>query len=189
MAFAYILIAPFDWRLTKYAISRCLFHSYLIVFVVGFNWQLDLRLGIARPVPLKILILFGTLSSVAVLIPATQLYSGKYPWEFAELLANQAEAYTNYQERLSNSLQADRAPVAILRTIIYPLMFSVLPLTILNWKILSKTARLGAFIVVVCMLITSLARGTDRESFDLLVFIGSCLVDKLRSAEKCFLNA
>jgi hypothetical protein len=181
VGFCLYLIAPFDWKLQNTSYVAGYFLAMIIVFVFGFKWQLNVAVAPASPVPIKNLILFGTLASVVLLIPATQLYSGKYPWEFMDLLENQSDAYSTYLERLYNSNQADRAPVAILRTIIHPLVFCVLPLTILNWKVLSKTARMGAVIVVICMLITSLARGTDRESFDLLVFIGSCwLINHIR---------
>jgi hypothetical protein len=174
VGFCLYLIAPFDWKLQNTVYVSIYFLAMVTVFVVGFKWPLRFAVAQAKPVPVKKLVQFGTIAAVVLLIPATQLYSGKYPWQFMELLADQSQAYSTYLQRLFNSTQADRAPVAILRTIIHPLVFCVLPLTILNWKRLSWVAKAGAFTVVICMLITSLARGTDRESFDLLVFIGSC---------------
>jgi hypothetical protein len=181
VGFCLYLIAPFNWKLQNTLYVSLYFIAMITVFVVGFKWPMHLAIAQARPVPVKKLVLYGTIAAVVLLIPATQLYSGKYPWQFMELLADQSEAYSRYLERLYSSSQADRAPVAILRTIVHPLVFCVLPLTILNWKKLSWIAKAGAFTVVICMLITSLARGTDRESFDLLVFIGSCwLVNHVR---------
>jgi hypothetical protein len=174
IGFCLFLIAPFDWKLQNTWFVTFYFLAILAVFIVGFRWTLRCRVAIPQPVPVKIIIIIGTLATLILLIPATQLYSGKYPWQFMELLADQSEAYSNYQKRILESTQADRAPVALLRTILHPLVFAVLPLTILNWRTLSVYPKLCTLMVVASMLIISLARGTDRETFDLLVFIGSC---------------
>jgi hypothetical protein len=174
VGFVLYLMAPFDWQLHNTAALIFYFCAILVVFLIGFRTRLKSRTYPAKPVNYKLLIPLGTIAALVLLVPATLLYSGKYPWQFMELLADQSDAYSTYLGRLYESNQADRAPVAILRTLIHPLVFSVLPLSIIHWSKLELRWKLCAMAVVACLLITSLARGTDRETFDLVVFIGSC---------------
>jgi hypothetical protein len=172
--FVLFLLAPFDWVLTNTTMLVSYFSAVILVFVVGFQVRLKTRTFFALPLNYKQLIIWGTIVAILLLIPTTQLYSGKYPWQFMELLADQTGAYNTYQNRLLNSSSVDRAPIAIFRTLLYPIIFSVLPLIILNWKRLSNLNRICLPLIVSSLLITSLARGTDRETSDLVIFIFTC---------------
>ncbi len=173
VGFSLFLVAPFNWYLENRLLLTIYFGAILAVFILGFSRPVSGLVRPAREIPYKFLILAGTIMSVALVVPAVQLYSGKYPWQFMELLRDQSEAYTVYQERLRLSTQSDRAPVAIVRTLLHPIVFSALPLTIVHWRDLSWVYRGCAAIVVACLLLVSLARGTDRETFDILIFMSA----------------
>lgn len=174
VGFVLFLAAPFSWNPPNLTWLSLYFLAILVVLSVGFLWPANAaRIPPQSPLRYQYFIVAGTLLAVALLIPAVQLYSGKYPWQFGELLANQTEAYNTYQERLRYSTQADRAPVAIMRTLAHPIVFSALPLVVLHWRNLNWLYRACGAIVVLCLLIVSLARGTDRETFDILVFLSA----------------
>lgn len=174
--FMLFLIAPFDWMLNNTTIISAYFCAIIFLFIIGFQSRIRKNTHTANPINYKTLIITGTIVAVILVIPTTQLYSGKYPWQFIELLADQTDAYSTYQERLTNSTVVDRAPVAIIRTIFYPLVFAVLPLAILNWPKLRLLERVCAVVVVMCLAVTSLARGTDKETTDLVIFVLACLM-------------
>jgi hypothetical protein len=171
--FVLFLIAPFNWNIENWIFLSIYFCLMIIMLTIGFQSRLHNVIFVSAPVNYKYAILMGTACTMAMLVPTTLLYSGKYPWQLAELLANQSEAYLTYQEKLRASTSSDRAPVAIFRAILHPLVFAVLPLTIIHWNKLSSLLRLCAVIVIVSAIITSLARGTDRETSDIILLVFS----------------
>jgi hypothetical protein len=171
--FALFLIAPFNWNIENSVFLSIYFCLMILMFTIGFQSRLRKVVFVSEPVNFKNAILLGTACTLILLIPTTLLYSGKYPWQLAELLANQSEAYLNYQEKLRASSSSDRAPVAIFRAILHPLIFAVLPLTIIHWNKLSSILKLCSIIVIASAIITSLARGTDRETSDLILLVFS----------------
>jgi hypothetical protein len=167
--FILFIFAPFDWHIENGFILNIYFLAIIICSFFGFFISTKNRYYISSPIYYQQLILVGAICSLTLLVPTTLLYSGKYPWQFMDLLANQTDAYIAYQERLRESTVADRGPVALVRSLFLPIIFCVLPLSILHWSRLSLRARLSTVIVVLCSLITSLARGTDRETADLVM--------------------
>jgi hypothetical protein len=162
-------LAPFNWIINN-RFFLILYVSMIVIFTyIGFSIKVGQKTRLAPNVNYKLIILIGAIFSLIVLIPATLLYSGKYPWQFMELIADQAEAYGTYQSRLADSTSADRAPVALLRTIVHPLVFAALPLAVLHWRSIAIYHKIAAFTLVLCLVIISLARGTDRETADLAI--------------------
>ena len=167
--FLLFILAPFDWVINNKFLLTIYVFLIVVITYIGFYVRVKQSTQIAPSVNYKFIILVGAIFSLIVLIPATLLYSGKYPWQFMELIADQAEAYGTYQSRLAESTSADRAPVALLRTIVHPLVFAALPLAILHWRSIAFYHKIAALVLVLCLVIISLARGTDRETADLAI--------------------
>ena len=187
LGYVLFLIAPFDWVLTNPLFLTFYFCAILIVLYVGFQIRLLTTTFPSPTVSPKLVIFMGTLAALIVIIPTTLLYSGKYPWQFMELLADQSNAYSTYQERLANSNAADRAPIALVRALFHPFVFAVLPLVMLNWSKVGLVYKSCAFIAVACLLVTSLARGTDQENANFVIIVLCCwMVNYFRARNSQF---
>lgn len=117
-------------------------------------------------------ILFGATSAIALLFPASYIYTGRWPWQVLSALEDQGEAYRALYDQLMETT-GQRAPIAIARAMAAPLTFAVLPLGILNWKKLSAFLRILVVATGFCSVIFSTLRGTDREFADLFIVSGA----------------
>lgn len=169
------LVGPLDWPLERYwpvlAYVSLLFGVMTLFFVIGGGKE-----GRHRPLKrAKTIYIVGALSAILLLLPTAIVYTGRWPWQVLEALADQNEAYLRLQ-RLLIETQGQRAPIALIRSATAPFTFAVLPLGILYWSRLSATFKMLLVGTVLSTLILSALRGTTRELADVVVVGGSAYV-------------
>ncbi|MFK3818834.1 hypothetical protein ACI2KG_19865 [Pseudomonas sp. NPDC089407] len=114
----------------------------------------------------------GALASIALSIPSTYAYTGKWPWDVLGVLGDQGAAYQEMLKALETNESGIRIHVALARGLLAPFVCCVIPFAILNWRSLRWVDILLLVGHISAILIFSLMRGTDRETGDLLVFLG-----------------
>jgi hypothetical protein len=173
MTVCYLLFvfSPLDWHLQNLLAVNLYSATIAFIFVVGFILGANRRSSPAKPLNYGAYIVVGSVFTLLLVTPLTYLYSGKYPWQFLELWSDQQLAYTTYQERLALSTSLERAPISLFRVLFHPFVFSVLPLSVLNWRSLRTVHKLLLVATLACAFIISLARGTDRETADIVMFL------------------
>jgi hypothetical protein len=150
--------------------------SIFLVITNFFIFGANRKLVGSEPLEFRKYIWVGGLFALCLITPATLLYCGKHPWQFVELWADQQQAYAIYQERLAQSTTAQRAPLALSRVLAHPFVFSVVPLCILNWRSLRLVHEDILVATIICAVIVSLSRRTDRETADAVIFLLACLL-------------
>ena len=172
VTFLVFVFGPIDYpvknyfSIATYFVLVCLFLNY------GF------RAAVRQPVrasTLKIsraVFVSGAILAILILIPSSYYYTGKMPWEFLSAIEDQRSAYSSLAGQLAVT-EGQRGPIIILRTIAMPFVWAVVPLGILYWSRLGLVYRGLFFSAVLCSLIFSALRGTDREIADLLIVSGS----------------
>lgn len=113
----------------------------------------------------------GAVASTALVFPATWVYTGKWPWEIFSVLGDQGLAYREMLMALEADESGVRGYLAIVRAVLAPFVFCVVPFAILKWKELNKLDVLLLICHVLAILVFSFMRGTDRETGDLLVYV------------------
>jgi uncharacterized membrane protein YjdF len=178
LAISYLLfiLSPMDWKVPNIDILSMYVFSIFLVITIFFLFGANRNVVSSERLKFKRYIWVGGLFALSLITPATLLYSGKYPWQFVELWADQQQAYTIYQERLAQSTTAQRAPLALSRVLAHPFVFSVVPLCILNWRSLRLVHKSILAATIICAVIVSLSRGTDRETADIVIFLLACLL-------------
>lgn len=183
-----------------------LFVTYLLFFIGPFVWPLFSWWPVTIYIPLIFLalalghitgankrpswidlpswpkiIVIGGLSAVILLVPSARIYTGRWPWQVFQALADQKDAYQSLRDQLDVT-QGGRTPIVLVRAIFAPFTFAVLPLGIIHWKKLSHFQRILLILTVLSTMIFSALRGTTRELADVLV-IGSsaALINSVRN--------
>jgi hypothetical protein len=155
---------PGDWiRLIAY-VGLCL--------VVATGCALAGSAGDTRvtaPLPfLTVLLIAGAVVAALLLIPTSYAYTGRPPWEALDSLRDQGGAYRRLQTQLL-ATTGQRNAVVALRAFTAPLTYLVLPLGITRWTTIGWTGRAAVITTVLCSIIFSIMRGTDKEIADLFV--------------------
>lgn len=170
--FLLFLFGPIDYPVKNYVLVVVYIALVCIVLSVGF------RSAIRRPVRASTLrisrtiFVIGAVLAVLILIPSAYYYTGKMPWEFLSALEDQRAAYSSLSSQLA-ATEGQRGPIIILRALVMPFVWAVIPLGIIYWSRLGWIHRGLLFSTVLCSLIFSALRGTDREIADLLIVSGS----------------
>jgi hypothetical protein len=178
-------IGPISWPfISIYPILIYALIIFLSIFV-SFNMGLrkiqptcsDLR---AR----RTIFFIGAIGAIGLLYPTAQVYTGRAPWQVFEALADQRDAYSRLREQLEYTRDV-RGPIVLLRTILGPFTFAVLPLGIIYWKSMSSTMRALLIGTVISTMILSVLRGTTRELADVIIVGGAAqLVSMYRNSKK-----
>ncbi len=121
------------------------------------------------------ILLIGGLSSILLLYPTAQIYTGRAPWEVLQALSDQREAYSKLREQLELT-QDSRGLMILARALFGPFMFAVLPLGILCWRNLSTATRFLFIGTILSSMILSVLRGTTRELADLVIVGGAAFL-------------
>lgn len=161
---------PFDWPVRNSDVLLLFLSGTLMALCTGYmlgcytkspgrslvNWRRFYRLG--------------ALLSIVLLFPSTKAYTGNWPWEVVNVLADQGTAYREMLEALEANESGIRNYVALGRAMAAPFVYCVIPFAILNWRSLKFIDVLLLLGHIGAILVFSLMRGTDRETGELLVF-------------------
>jgi hypothetical protein len=179
VTFLLFLLWPINWPI--YGTGRwvsLIAYVLLCLGIITLGYMLGSRPGNTQVTPFRsvnAVIVLGAFASIALLAPLSQTYTGRWPWEVFTALDDQGEAYRQLQAQL-DATTGQRGPVALVRALLAPMTFAVIPLGILHWATLSFAKRGLVLATVLCAVIFSILRGTDREFADLFIVGGSALL-------------
>ncbi|HEY7806307.1 MAG TPA: hypothetical protein VIC34_03825 [Croceibacterium sp.] len=141
------------------------------------------RAHLAAPLPgIRALLFAGAAASALLLAPSCLAYTGRGPWDVLDALRNQGEAYRLLQFQLYFGESRERALVVASRFLAGPLMYAVLPLGVIHWRRIGWTGRAALAVSVVCSIVFSIMRGTDKEIADLFLIGFAALMVSLGRA-------
>jgi hypothetical protein len=172
VTFALFLFGPIDYPIGNYFTVCIYFLASLIFINVGFRLAVQKRAIGSSLKFSKSVFLSGSILAVLVLVPSAYYYTGKMPWEFIASIEDQRSAYSSLASQLA-ATEGQRGPIIILRAITLPFIWAVIPLGVIYWTRLGWVYRGLLLSTVLCSLIFSALRGTDREIADLLIISGS----------------
>jgi hypothetical protein len=167
------LFGPFDWPRVNFYVLSAFLMLYQVALAVGYHMGIYKSQIIRRKLDVNYWFTASLVISVALIIPYTYIYTGKYPWDIILGVPDQAQAFADYYQRLSMERTPERVLIMVVRTLFSPLMVALIPLMFwtkqlaVRWKIL--------FIIYISLYFSfSLLRGTDKETADFLVlfFVG-----------------
>ncbi|RYF51904.1 MAG: hypothetical protein EOO38_01935 [Cytophagaceae bacterium] len=115
------------------------------------------------------------MSAILLLLPSSITYTGRWPWQVLQALANQKEAYGKLGEQLTET-QGARGPIIAARTLTAPFVFAVLPLGVIYWRTLTLTQRGLLGMTILSSIIFSILRGTTRELADIVLIGGGAFL-------------
>ena len=124
---------------------------------------------VTAPLPfLPALLILGAVAAALILIPTSYAYTGRPPWEAMDALRDQGGAYRRLQAQLW-ATAGQRNTVVILRAVLSPLTYAVLPLGIIRWRTIGIGGRAAVAVTVAASIVFSIMRGTDKEVADLFI--------------------
>jgi hypothetical protein len=159
-----------DWRLLILYVSLC-FAVIIVAMLAGSRGEAQL----AAPLPgIKVLLLAGAGAALALLQPSSFAYTGHGPSYVLEALQDQGAAYHRMQVALFYG-EGTRTMIVAARFLAGPLTYAVLPLGIIHWRRIGWIGRIAVLVTVLCSVVFSIMRGTDKEIADLLVISTAAL--------------
>jgi len=170
--FALFLIWPINWPI-YYASdwARLIGYMLLCLALIG-GFTVVGSAGETRmvaPMPAVQLLLFaGAAISAALLEPSSYAYTGRTIWEIRAALSDQGAEYHRLQIQLF-STAGQRNTFVSIRALVSPLTYAVLPLGIVRWRTIGWIGQLAVLVSVICSVIFSIMRGTDKEIADLFI--------------------
>jgi hypothetical protein len=122
---------------------------------------------VTAPLPLlPVLLVAGAGLSAALLEPSSYTYTGRTIWEIGAALKDQGGQYRRLQYQIFAG-EGQRNTLVIVRALVSPLTYAVLPLGIVRWRTIGWTGRICVGVAVACSIAFSIMRGTDKEIADL----------------------
>lgn len=161
ITFLGFIFSPFDWQLESYLPVAIFMFAVMAFECVGALAGNTVPLS-HQPHDCARLVKFGALLGLALFLPSLYFYTGKSLLDFAEVIGRQEENYTEMLQIIAEP-DATRKLFALLRGLLAPLTFAVLPLAVLRWKSISRTTRGLALLYVASAFVFSAYRGTDKE--------------------------
>ena len=170
--FLLFLVWPINWPIYHAEDwARLIAYVLLCLVVIGGTTYAG-SAGATRvtaPLPfLRSLLVLGAVAGGLLLIPTSYTYTGHPPWEALDSLRDQAMAYRRLQAPLF-ATAGQRNAVVILRAVLAPLIYAVLPLGIIHWRTIGLSGRAAVVVTVLSTIIFSIMRGTDKEVADLFI--------------------
>lgn len=158
------IFSTWDWLVLSSYVLLCFF-LLLAGAIAGSAGPTQL----AAPLPaIPLLLVAGAAASAALLVPSSLAYTGRGPWEVFDALQNQGDAYRRLQIQLYFG-EGQRAFMVAMRVLAGPLTYAVLPLGVIHWRRIGWSGRAALAVTVVCSVVFSIMRGTDKEIADLFV--------------------
>lgn len=177
---------PFDFQLEQPDVL--IGFLFACVFAFGLGYTLFAAPALReierypRPYPrINAFFVTACVLSFLLLEPSVYAYTGKHVWQIGSVL-NQREVYLELLSALEQGSPLRKA-VSALRGFCAPLVLLVLPSAAVYWPDLARRARWSSLGVILCFLVFSLFRGTDKEMGDLLIFffVGIAIAAGFRS--------
>jgi hypothetical protein len=170
--FLLFLFGPIDYPVKNYVGVVTYFIVVLAVLTFGFRAAARRPAHGSRLKISRVVFIIGTISAIIILVPSSYYYTGYMPWEVLTTIGNQQQAYSSLADQLDLT-EGQRGPIIIARSLAMPFMWAVLPLGMIYWQKLNWYYRGLLLSTVLCSLIFSALRGTDREIADVLITGGS----------------
>lgn len=186
---ALFVFGPFDWPLPSNIPVLLYLAALLFMLYSGHSVGLS-RAPLHSPLhATKAIFIFGALSATLLLLPSSIIYTGRWPWQVLQALADQKEAYGKLGEQLAET-QGGRGPIIAARTLTAPFVFAVLPLGVIYWRTMTFVQRSLLGLTILSSIIFSILRGTTRELADVvLIGGGAFLVSIYRDVKVPYLLA
>ena len=162
---------PFDWPVDNWPMLLGFMAAVMLALWLGYSFALAGPVVDVAADNWTRIIVFGALISAIVLFVAAPVYTGRMPWEVLSALRDQGAAYDGMQDQLELTA-GSRGPVAFARILTWPVVFAVIPLGVLHWREMRTGLRMLVLMTLGSILVSSILRGTDRESADLMAMIG-----------------
>ena len=170
--FLLFLFGPIDYPVKNYVGVVTYFIVVLAVLNFGFRAGAGRRAQGSRLEISRFVFVVGAVAALVLLVPSSYYYTGFMPWEAWTTIGNQQLAYSSLADQLDLT-EGRRGPIIIARSLALPFMWAVLPLGVIYWQKLNWFYRGLLLSSVLCSLIFSALRGTDREIADILITGGS----------------
>lgn len=170
--FALFMAWPINWPIySTFEWARLIGYVALSFTVIGGMALLGSagETRVTAPLPLlTALLVAGAAVSAAMLEPSCYAYTGRKLWEIGAALSDQAGAYRRLQYQLF-ATEGQRDLLVVVRALVSPLTYAVLPLGIVRWRTIGWIGRAAVAVAVACSVAFSIMRGTDKEIADLFV--------------------
>lgn len=183
ITYALFFLGPYIWPLPEWWPITLYVPFIFVVLALGHIVGASGQPATASLRNWRKIFIVGGVASVVLLFPSSLIYTGRWPWQILDALADQNAAYQSLRTQLQET-QGSRGYFAFIRALFSPLTFAVLPMGILYWKQLNPFYKLLLFSTVISGIVFSILRGTTRELADILVIGGSIfLVKSVRNAK------
>lgn len=160
---------PIPWPVANVTEMVIFQLAALMALVVGYvsgggaatkEFHLDLRPAF----------LVGLIGVVALQVPITLTYTGKYPWEVIGAMGDQRVVYEEMLEQLT-ATQGERFYLPLIRSLVMPLFVVGVGYGLMNFNSLGRLQKTLLLVGLMCPVNLSLLRGTDKEIADLIIII------------------
>jgi hypothetical protein len=168
--FALFIIWPVNWPIysTFEWLTLAGYVALCFLAIGGAAWFGSAgETRVTAPLPLlPILLAAGAAIAAALLEPSSYTYTGRKLWEIGAALRDQGGEYRRLQYQIFAS-EGQRNTLVIVRALVSPLTYAVLPLGIVRWRTIGWIGRIAVGVAVTCSICFSIMRGTDKEIADL----------------------
>lgn len=180
----YMIRWPIPYAGTNFGQVNFLIATTLLLSILAFvlSARLTLHPRVANQVAEKPLLIsiVGLWTSVILLIPFAELYSGYHVWEILTALSEQGEAFELASDRISEGT-ASRLVFVVVQSALYPLTMIAIPYFALAWF---EYRKFGWYFVVSCIppVVTSILVGRDFQMIMAAALVATAwLVARVRS--------
>jgi hypothetical protein len=165
------IFGPFDWPVENWPTLLGFLAGTMFALWLGFRWAVA-RTVVGTPFGgWRRIMVFGAAASLIILFVTAPIYTGRMPWDVLSALRDQGAAYEALQDQLQLTA-GTRGPIALARILTWPLVFAVLPLGVLHWAEMGAPLRVLMLTTIGSIVVSSILRGTDRETADLIAVAG-----------------
>lgn len=159
---------PYVWPVNAWWVVYFYVPAAFVLLALGFRFSANMPARESNPLSITLFYVVGGVGTLVLLLPTAVIYTGSYPWEIATALSDQREAYSALGQQLELT-EGSRGPLALIRALVAPFAFCVLPFAVLYWTRLKMVYRVLAVFVVLASIDLSILRGTTRELADLII--------------------
>jgi len=174
MTLMVLLYGPIAWQID----NKLLLVSFLLFCWLLFSLQYVLGIG-ARPVGFKVnvekVISLGFYLNLVVVFPSIYVYTGKLPWQISFDIGMQGEAYNDMQRHLAGGGITSPLKISqqIISLVVKPVIYAGIILGGKNFHDLSHRLKFYFLFSIFLQCVVSIARGTDKEVFDVFILAGA----------------